>query len=189
MALRADGDFAVVSHANIGLLAPDKGPPRTGWDFTQNGTFLSEGFLFGRMRGDAQFAVDFVLVDVWEQLIQEPVGPFEFHDTIRSQQRWQAFLPIVVAAFNFAFGLGSWSIAESYPVEVQGGSQLGEGFWSMSEEKGVVVHIEGQRQTMGLKGARQKVQVIQEGFGMIEAGTDIITGGIVQKIKQDLLVA
>jgi len=189
MALRADGDFAVVPHADIGLLAPDKGPPRTGWSWAQNGTFLIEGLLFGRVRGDTQFTVDFVLVNVWEQLIQESVGTFELDNAICGQQGRQTFLPIVVAAFDFAFSLGSGGIAQSHAVEVQGASQLGEGFWAMSKEEGVVVHIEGQGQTMGLKGSRQEVEVCQEGFGMIEAGTDIVTGGIIQEIKQDLLVA
>ena len=41
MALSADGYFAVVTHADSGLLTPDKRPPRTGWGRAQNGTFLS----------------------------------------------------------------------------------------------------------------------------------------------------
>ena len=31
VALGADGDFAVIADAHAGALAPDKGPPRTGW--------------------------------------------------------------------------------------------------------------------------------------------------------------
>ena len=32
MALRADGDFAVVANPDMGLLAPDERPPRAGWN-------------------------------------------------------------------------------------------------------------------------------------------------------------
>ena len=42
-ALRADGDFTIVSHTDFGLLAPNEGPPRTGGDRAQDGAFLREG--------------------------------------------------------------------------------------------------------------------------------------------------
>ena len=47
---------------------------------------------------------------------------------------------------------------------------------AMGKEEGVVVHKEGQGQAVGLKGARQEVEVTQESFGGIEAGSDIVTG-------------
>jgi hypothetical protein len=64
MALRADGDFAVVADPDLGLLAPDERPPRAGRNRTQDGTSFGEGLLFGGVRGGAEFAVDFVLVGV-----------------------------------------------------------------------------------------------------------------------------
>ena len=85
MALRADGNFAIVADADFGLLAPNEGPPRTGWNRAQNGMFFGEGLLFGGVRGGSQFPVDFVLVAVWEQLIQEAVGSFQFNDVICGQ--------------------------------------------------------------------------------------------------------
>ncbi len=66
MAVRADGDFTIVADADFGLLAPDERPPRTGWNRAQYGTFLIDGLLFGGVRGDSQFPVDFVLIGVWE---------------------------------------------------------------------------------------------------------------------------
>lgn len=89
-------------------------------------------------------------------------------------------MPVVVAALDFTFGLGCWGVAEGDAIKVQRRAQLGEGLRGMGEEEGVVVDIEGQRQAVGLKGVRQKVEVSQEGFGVIEAGADIITGGIIQ---------
>ncbi len=41
---------------------------------------------------------------------------------------------------------------------------------------------------MGLEGARQEVEMSQEGFGRVEAGADIVTRGVIQKIKQDLFI-
>ena len=64
MALRAGGDFAVVADADAGMLAPDKRPPRTKRDRTQDGAFFGEGLCSGSVRGGAGFAVDFMLVDV-----------------------------------------------------------------------------------------------------------------------------
>ena len=58
-------------------------------------------------------------------------------------------MPIVMAAFNFAFGLGCGGKAESDAVEVQSNAQLGESFGQVGEEEGVEVHIKGQRQTVG----------------------------------------
>ena len=43
LALGADGDFAIVADADAGLLAPDKGPPRTIRDGAQDGIFCGLG--------------------------------------------------------------------------------------------------------------------------------------------------
>lgn len=124
--------------------------------------------------------MDFVSVDVREQLIQEVVGTVEFNDAICGQQRRETFLPVVVTAFDFTFGLGRGSVAEGNAVEVECRAELGEGLWRMSKKEGVVVHVECQGQAMGFKGAGEEVEVSQEVFGVIEAGLDIITCGIVQ---------
>jgi hypothetical protein len=51
LALGASGDFTVVTDADRGLLAPDKGPPRTRWNRTQDGAFFGEGLGSGGVRG------------------------------------------------------------------------------------------------------------------------------------------
>ncbi len=143
LALAADGDFAVVADAHVGLLAPDKGPPRTVGNGSQDGAVFRQGLLPGDVRSGVQFAVDFVLVDVWEELVEQPVGPFEFEDLGRGQEWRQTFLPEVVAAFDFAFGLWSWGVTKRHAVEVKRGPELGEGFGKAGEEKGMVVHVQG----------------------------------------------
>ena len=105
-ALGAGGDFAVVADADAGLLAPDKRPPRTSRGGPQDGMFFGECLGLGRLGGGAEFAVDFVLIGVDQELVEQPVGGFEFEDVIGGEQWREAFLPVVVAAFDFAFGVG-----------------------------------------------------------------------------------
>lgn len=154
LTLRADRDFAIVADADFGLLAPDEGPPGTGRNRAQNGTFLGERLLFGGERGGSQLPVDFMLVDVRQQLVQEAVGSFEFDNAICGQQGREAFLPVIMTAFDFTFGLGCWGVTEGHAVEVQRRPELGKGLRGLGEEEGVVVHIEGQGQAVGLEGAR-----------------------------------
>ena len=56
--------------------------------------------------------MDFVLVGVGQELVEQAVGPFEFEDVVGGQERREAFLPVVVAAFDFAFGLGRGGVAQ-----------------------------------------------------------------------------
>ncbi len=47
-----------------------------------------------------------MLVDVRQELVEQTVGAFEFQDAVGRQEGWQAFLPVVMATFDFALGLG-----------------------------------------------------------------------------------
>ena len=153
LALGADGDFTVVTDPNVGPLAPDKGPPRARRYRTQDGAFLGDGLFSGGVRSGAELAMDFVQVDVGEDLVEQAVGSFEFADVIGSQEWGQAFLPIVVAAFDFDFGLGCGRVAEGDAVEVERCAELGEGVGVVGVEEGVEVHVEGQWQAVGFEGA------------------------------------
>ena len=82
LAVGACGDFAVVADADAGLLTPDEGPPRTSRGGAQDGTFFGERVGLGGPWGGAEFAVDFVLVGVDQELVEQTVGPFEFVDVI-----------------------------------------------------------------------------------------------------------
>lgn len=188
VALRSDRHFALITDTDVGLLAPDERPPRTSRSGAQDGTLLSEGQLFGGVRGGAQFAVDFVLVGVRQQLVQELIGTLQFCDAVCGEQGWEAFLPVIVAAFDFTFGLGSWGIAEGDAVEVQSVAQLGECVGCVGKEEGMIIDIESQREAVGFKNAREEVEVSQEIFRAVQARTDIIAGGIIQQIQEDLFV-
>ena len=86
LALRADGDFAVVTDADAGLLAPDVGPPGTVGIGPEDGTFFGEGLVVGGVGCLAEFAVDFVLVGVGHELVEQVVGPDQFHDVVGGQE-------------------------------------------------------------------------------------------------------
>jgi hypothetical protein len=187
-ALGADGDFAVVADAHTGLLTPDVGPPGALGGGADDGAFFGEGLLVGGLRCLAQFAMDFVLVGVRDELREQLVGARDFKDAICRKQWDQAFLPVVVAAFDFAFGLGRGGVAEFDTVEVQGLAELGEGVGVVGIEEGVVVHIEGQRQAVALKDAREEIQVGQQAFGGVEARAGIQARGVVENFQEDLFV-
>ena len=79
----------------------------------------------GLVRGLAEFAMDFMLVGVGQKLVEQLVGGGEFGDAVGGEERDEAFLPVVVAAFDFAFGLRGWGVEELNAVEVKGRAELG----------------------------------------------------------------
>ena len=186
VALVADGDFAVVADADAGLLAPDVGPPRILGGGAEDGALLGDRLLLGEVRRLAQFTVAFVLVGVREELVEQLIGAHQPDDAFGDEERDQSFLPVVVAAFDFAFGLGRGRVAQLDAVEVEGPAELSEGVGVVGVEKGVVVHIERQGQAVGLEDAGKEVEVGQQGFGGIEAGTGVEAGGVVEDVQEDL---
>jgi hypothetical protein len=78
-------------------------------------------------------------------------------NVIGGQEGRQAFLPEVVAAFDFAFGLRGGSIAQGHAVEVEGGAQLGQGVGVVGVEEGMVVHVKDQGQAVGAKDSGEEV--------------------------------
>ncbi len=85
LALEAYGDFAVIADADAGLQAPDEGPPGAGGQRPQDRAVLGQGLLACRVRRGAQFAVDFVLIDMRQQLVEQVVGAAQFEDVIGRQ--------------------------------------------------------------------------------------------------------
>lgn len=187
VALVGDRDFAVIADANAGLLAPDVRPPRALGGGADDRAFLGEGLSLGGVGRLAQFAMDFMPVGVGDELIQQLIGPSQFDDALGGQEGDEAFLPVVVAPFDFAFGLGRGGVAQFDAVEVEGLAQLGEGLGVVGVEKGVEIYVEGQGQAVGLEDAGKEVEVGQERFGRIESCARVEAGGVVENIQQDLL--
>src|SRR5574340_1411218 len=73
-AVGAQGDFSVITDSDAGLEAPDIRPPRAGWRRAQGGALLGQGLVTGRLWGGAQFAVDFMLIGMREQLLEQGIG-------------------------------------------------------------------------------------------------------------------
>ena len=188
LALGADRDFAVVADADAGLLAPDKGPPGTGGGGTEDGAFFGERLRFGGVGSGAEFAVDFVLVGVRQELVEQAVGPVEFKNVVGGQKGREAFLPVVMAAFDFTFGLGCGRVAQLDAVKVEGLTELGESIGVVGVKERMEVDIQGQWQAVGLEDAGEKVVVGQQGFGGIEAGANIEAGGVIQDVEEGLFV-
>ena len=70
LAERTAGDGAVGGDADARALAPDIGPPRTGRCGPDDGAFFGAGLVVGLRRGWVEFAVDFMLVGVRDQVVQ-----------------------------------------------------------------------------------------------------------------------
>ena len=66
-------------------------------------------------------------VGVGEELVEEDVGGFECEDVVGGEQGREPLLPVVVAALDFAFGLGRGGVAQGDAVKVEGFAELGEG--------------------------------------------------------------
>jgi len=187
LSVGADRHFAVIADTDTGLLAPDVRPPRAVGSGTQDGAFFYQGLFASGFRRGAQFAVDFMLVGMGQGFFHERIGRFHVGDFVRGEQSGKAALEVLVAAFDFAFGLRGRGIAQGDAVEVQGSAQLGEGF-GMSKEKGVIVHIKRQWQAVGTKVPVQEVQMRQQCFAVIEPGTHIVARGVIQQIQQCLFM-
>lgn len=93
-----------------------------------------------------------------------------------------------MAAFDFAFGLGRGGVEEFDAVEVEGRAALGEGVGIVGVKEGVEVHVEGERQAVGLESAGEEVEMGEEGFGGIETRAGVEAGGVVEDFEENLLV-
>jgi len=115
-----------------------------------------------------------------DKLVEEVVGPDQLDDLVSRQERDEAFLPIVVAAFDFTFGLGRWGVEELDAVKVERCPKLGESVGVVGVEEGVEVHIKGQGQAVGLEDAGEKIEMGQEGFTGVKPCAGVEAGGVVE---------
>jgi len=84
--LVAGRDFTIIADAAAGLLAPAVGPPGARRPRADDRAFLSEGLSIGGAGCLAQFAVDFILVGVGEELVEQMIGSDQFDDAFRGQE-------------------------------------------------------------------------------------------------------
>jgi hypothetical protein len=117
------------------------------------------------------------------QGVDVSVRLLEFGDLFAGEIGWEALLPELVFALDFAFGLGGWSIKETNVVEFQSRAQLGERLWVLSEEDAVIIDIELEWASIGQEGGGEEIQVGQEEFAVIEFGADEEAAAIVEHVE------
>ena len=183
-ALIADADFSVAANAGFGALSKDVGPPRAFWGWSQDGAFLSECLVPGGLRGGGDFAMFFHLVMVFAQGIEQVICRGQLINIFGLKERGQTFLPELVTALDFAFGLGSGSITEGDDIKAQSGGQLGVSLWGVGEEEAVIIDIETEGQTVGLEDAAEEVHVGEESFTWVKTGAEDDAAVIVEDVEQ-----
>ncbi len=183
-ALIADGDFSVAAHEGFGALSKDVRPPRAFWGWSQDGAFLSECLVPGGLRSGADFAMFFHLVMVFAQGIEQVIGRGQLVNVFGLKEWGQTFLPELVTALDFAFGLGSGSITQRDAIKAQSGGQLGVGLWGVGEEEAVIIDIETEGQAVGLEDAAEEVHMGQQSFTWVKTGSEDDAAVIVQDVQQ-----
>ena len=149
---------------------------------------MGESLLVGGAGSGADFAVDFVCVGVGEELIEQRVGGLDGEDLIGGEQGREAFLPVVVAALDFAFGLGSGGVAQGDAVKMEGLAELGEGVRGVGEKEGMVIDVEGEREAVGEEDAGEEIEVSEERLGRVKTGAGVEAGGVVEDVEEGLFL-
>jgi hypothetical protein len=119
-ALGTDSDFAVAADFEAGALTENKRPPRALRAGPQNKAIILFGQVPGGLRGGTDFPMNFQLVMMFAQLVQQGISGNEIGDVLGLKERRQALLPELMAAFNFAFGFGHGL----HPMRTMQGSHL-----------------------------------------------------------------
>lgn len=114
----ADGHAAVGADFQTCTRTPDVGPPRATRNRAQDRAIFAAGFMGGSIGSAAQFAMNLLGVAMAAQIGQERVGGFRGGDVFSGEQSGKSALPVLVLAFDFAFGLGSVGVAQGDAVEV-----------------------------------------------------------------------
>jgi len=182
-ALGADRHAAVAADLDRGAEAPDVIPPRAAGDGTQDGTFFFAGLIPGPLRGLAQFPMDFMGVAMCPQGVNLRIGHFDFGNLFAGEVGGQPTLPVLVGAFDFAFGLGRGGIEETDVVELERPAQLGQRVGIVREKNAVVIHIDAERASVGQKSGRQEIKVGEQQFTLINLGTREQTAAIIEQVE------
>ena len=113
-ALGADGYATVAAHLDDDAHAPHVIPPRAAGRGPQAEAFFFFGLGPGLLRGWAQFAMDFPGVAMRPPGVDRRMGPRDSGDFFAGEIGGQTALPILMGAFDFAFGLGRGEIGRAH---------------------------------------------------------------------------
>ena len=111
------------------------------------------------------------------------LASLQLADFFTGKVGWETILPELVFAFDFALGLRSWGIKEANVVELESPAQLSESARGFSEKDAVVIDVELQGTSVGQEGCREKIEVRQQEFSVVELGADEESAAIVEHIE------
>ena len=117
--LGADGHAAIAADLDEGAHAPHIVPPRAARGRPQDGAVFFPGLIPRPLGRPAQFPMDFLFVAVRPQGVDLGIGGGDFGDLFAGEVGGQPALPVLVGAFDFAFGLGRGGIAETDVIELE----------------------------------------------------------------------
>jgi len=182
-AMGADGHTAVAADLDRGANAPNIRPPRASADGAQDGSLLFLGAIPGLLWSHREFAMGFVGVAMEAQSVDVRVGFFDVGDVFAGKKGREPALPELVFALDFSFGLGRWSIKETYVVELERRAQLGQRLGIVGEKHGMIIDVDLQGPSVDQEGGGEEIQVGEQEFPVVEFGADEHAAAIVKHIK------
>lgn len=180
--LRAYRHAPIRADFDGGAHTPDEGPPGATRDGAQDAALLFLSQVPSVLRFHLEFTVNLVPVAMEAQVLDMRVGLVDVGDLFAGEVSGQALLPEEVAAFDFAFGLRGWSVAETDAIEMQGPAQLGQGLGVMGEEEAVKIDIDFQGQAILQESGGQEIQISQEQFPFIDFGAGEDAAAVIEHV-------
>lgn len=180
----ANGYGAIVGDADGSAEAPDKAPPGASGNGADLAVTLGERLLVGGVRSGAKLAMDFMMIGVSDEVVDERVGTIDGVDGLGGEERWETLLPIVVATLDFAFCLRSGSVAKGDAVEAQSLAELSESVRKVGVKERVIIDVKSEREAVSEESAGEKIEVRREVFRWVNASAGIEPGRIVENIEQ-----
>jgi len=186
-ALGANGNATIGADLDGGPNAPNIRPPRATRGWAQHGTFFFFGQIPGPLRSKTQFAVSFVSVTMEAQSLDMGIGLGQLGDAFTGKVGRETFLPELMFALDFAFGLGGGSIKETNVIKLERPAQLSESVRGFSEKEAVIIHVELKRSPVGQEGRGQEIEVGQEQLAVVKFGADEEAGAIIEHIEHGIV--
>ena len=182
-ALGADRHAPIAADLDHGAHAPHIVPPRATGCGPQDGAFFFAGLIPGPLRRLTQFAMDFRGIAMRPQGVDLRIGRGDLGNLFAGEVGGQAALPVLMGAFDFAFGLGRGSLQETDVIKLERPAQLGQGVRIVGEKDTVVIHVDAERAPVSQKSGGQKVEIGEEEFTFINLGAGEQAAAIIQHVE------
>jgi len=121
------------------------------------------------------------------EFLEQGIGGFRGTDVLGGEEAGEAALPVEVLSLDLALGLWGSSVAKADAIEVEGGTELGEGVGTLGKEDAVAVDVEFERQAVFAKSRREEVEIGQKVFAVEDARAGGKPGAVVEQIEEGIL--